>query len=65
MTTSEMIPTQVEEIMGGLTIINGDSHFPEPADLWTSRAPAKYKNRVPASVAQAARRSPLIVERLR
>ncbi|MDO8732573.1 MAG: amidohydrolase family protein [Actinomycetota bacterium] len=47
MSTSEMSPTQVEEIMGGLTIIDGDSHFAEPADLWTSRAPAKFKDRVP------------------
>jgi uncharacterized protein len=40
-------PERVDEIMGGLQIIDGDSHFAEPADLWTSRAPAAYKDRVP------------------
>jgi len=38
---------EVDEIMGDLQIIDGDSHFAEPPDLWTSRAPTAYKDRVP------------------
>ena len=30
-----------------LKIIDCDTHWCEPADLWTSRAPAKFKDRVP------------------
>ena len=30
-----------------LHVIDVDSHLTEPADLWTSRAPAKYADRVP------------------
>jgi predicted TIM-barrel fold metal-dependent hydrolase len=38
---------QVDQLMGGLQIIDGDSHFAEPADLWTSRAPASMKDKMP------------------
>lgn len=31
----------------GLRVIDTDTHWSEPADLWTSRAPAKYKDLVP------------------
>ncbi|HWL45230.1 MAG TPA: amidohydrolase family protein [Ilumatobacter sp.] len=31
----------------GLKLIDADSHYTEPLDLWTSRAPAKYQDRVP------------------
>jgi predicted TIM-barrel fold metal-dependent hydrolase len=31
----------------GLRVIDADTHFTEPADLWTKRAPAKYAERVP------------------
>ena len=31
----------------GLKLIDADSHITEPTDLWTKRAPAKYKDRVP------------------
>ncbi len=31
----------------GLFIVDSDSHWSEPADLFTSRAPAAYKDRVP------------------
>ena len=31
----------------GIRIIDADTHFTEPYDMWTSRAPAKYKDRVP------------------
>ncbi|MDO8361516.1 MAG: amidohydrolase family protein [Actinomycetota bacterium] len=47
MTTTTFDPARTNEIMGNLKIIDGDSHFAEPADLWTSRAPASYKDRVP------------------
>jgi len=31
----------------GIKIIDVDTHLSEPADLWTSRAPEKYRDRVP------------------
>jgi predicted TIM-barrel fold metal-dependent hydrolase len=31
----------------GLPVIDVDTHLSEPADLWTSRAPARYADRVP------------------
>jgi predicted TIM-barrel fold metal-dependent hydrolase len=31
----------------GLRVIDADTHLTEAHDLWTSRAPAKYKDRVP------------------
>lgn len=31
----------------GLCIIDADTHLTEPHDLWTSRAPARFKDRVP------------------
>jgi uncharacterized protein len=31
----------------GLKLIDADSHLTEPANLWTSRAPAKFRDRVP------------------
>jgi len=31
----------------GLCVIDADTHFTEPYDLWTSRAPAAYRDRVP------------------
>ena len=31
----------------GLKVIDTDTHWSEPPDLWTSRAPAAYKNKVP------------------
>ena len=34
-------------ILDDLKIIDTDSHWSEPYDLWTSRAPAKYRDRVP------------------
>jgi uncharacterized protein len=39
------VPT--EGPFAGLKIIDVDSHYSEPHDLWTSRAPAKYKDLVP------------------
>jgi hypothetical protein len=31
----------------GIPVVDVDSHYTEPADLWTSRAPEKFKNLVP------------------
>jgi predicted TIM-barrel fold metal-dependent hydrolase len=40
-------PTKVPEIFDGIAVIDTDTHITEPHDLWTSRAPAKFKDRVP------------------
>jgi predicted TIM-barrel fold metal-dependent hydrolase len=34
-------------VFAGLRIIDVDTHLSEPADLWTARAPAKYRDLVP------------------
>ena len=39
--------TAVSEIFPGISIIDSDTHWSEPPDLWTSLAPAKYKDLVP------------------
>ena len=36
-----------EEVLGDLKIVDGDAHFTEPPDLWTSRAPAGLRPQVP------------------
>ena len=38
------------DIFAGLKVIDVDAHISEPADLWTSRAPAAYVDRVPKVV---------------
>ncbi|MGY9081586.1 MAG: amidohydrolase family protein [Acidimicrobiales bacterium] len=40
----------------GLKVIDTDTHWSEPADLWTSRAPAKYIDRVPQLTERHGRR---------
>lgn len=35
------------ESIKGIPVLDVDTHLTEPADLWTSRAPAKYKELVP------------------
>ena len=37
-------------IIGDLKVIDVDAHITESADLWTSRAPAAYADRVPSVV---------------
>ena len=37
----------VNDVLAGLKLIDTDTHYSEPYDLWTSRAPAKYKDLVP------------------
>ena len=34
-------------VFGGRKVIDVDTHLVEPHDLWTKRAPAKFKERVP------------------
>lgn len=38
---------ELSSAVEGLKVIDTDTHWSEPADLWTSRAPAKYADRVP------------------
>jgi len=45
--TATATTTNADEVLAGLRIIDGDAHFTEPPDLWTSRAPASMKDRVP------------------
>ena len=35
------------DLAQGIKVIDVDTHFSEPLDLWTSRAPAKWRDRVP------------------
>jgi len=37
----------VADLISGIKIIDADTHLSEPHDLWTSRAPARLKDRVP------------------
>ncbi len=45
-----------DTILDDLKIIDTDSHWSEPYDLWTSRAPAKYRDRVPRMETRAGKR---------
>src|SRR5262249_35062444 len=47
MITTEFAVTEVPAALEGIRVIDCDTHFVEPGDLWTSRAPAKFKDRVP------------------
>jgi uncharacterized protein len=46
MSTTEST-TELRDLLKDIKIIDSDSHLSEPHDLWTSRAPARLKNRVP------------------
>ncbi len=39
--------TSFEPVFPGISVIDCDSHYTEPPDLWTSRAPASLRDRVP------------------
>ena len=39
-----------EDVYAGIKVIDVDTHFSEPLDLWTSRSPAKFKDRMPRMV---------------
>ena len=45
--TSTTTTTPPPLTVHGIPVIDIDSHYTEPADLWTSRAPAKYQKLVP------------------
>src|SRR6202022_2115197 len=45
-TSMERFPGFPEELKG-LKVIDADTHYSEPHDLWTSRVPAKYREKVP------------------
>jgi hypothetical protein len=38
---------EIPSVLRGIRVIDADTHISEWGDLWTSRAPAKYKDRVP------------------
>jgi predicted TIM-barrel fold metal-dependent hydrolase len=40
-------PLAVKSPFGGRKVVDIDTHFSEPRDLWTKRAPAKFKDKVP------------------
>jgi predicted TIM-barrel fold metal-dependent hydrolase len=37
----------LNEIFAGVSVVDCDSHWTEPPDLWTSRAPARLRDRMP------------------
>ena len=39
-----------QDILSGLKIIDTDTHLSEPAELWTSRAPARFRDQVPRQI---------------
>lgn len=41
------IAEKVRNTMSGIKVIDVDTHLSEPEDLWTKRAPAKFKDLVP------------------
>ncbi len=45
MSTASQLKT-LPDVLTGLKVIDCDTHFTEPPDLWVSRAPASYKDRV-------------------
>jgi predicted TIM-barrel fold metal-dependent hydrolase len=42
-----MRPLAAHELLSGVPVVDADTHVSEWYDLWTSRAPAKFKDRVP------------------
>ena len=42
-----MTSTVVGGVMDGISVIDADTHLTEPHDLWTSRAPREWVDRVP------------------
>src|SRR5260370_38560818 len=35
------------DLLAGIKVVDSDTHLSEPHDLWTSRAPQQWKERVP------------------
>ena len=50
------------EMLAGIKIIDVDTHVSEWPELWTERAPAAYKNRMPRIVGKGAERKWIIDE---
>ena len=44
---TQFAPTTTISPFGGRKVIDVDTHYSEPHDLWTKRAPARLKDRVP------------------
>jgi len=38
---------RASEAVAGIKVVDVDAHYSEPEDLWTRRAPAKFRDRVP------------------
>ena len=47
MTTYTDAYAPLKEVVGDAKVIDCDTHFTEPPDLWSSRAPAKFKGQMP------------------
>lgn len=45
--TQKLTSLEVDEMLEGLRIIDADSHFTEPSDLWSSRLPASLRDKAP------------------
>jgi uncharacterized protein len=57
-----MTMTEKPDVLAGLKIIDTDTHLSEPADLWTSRAPERYRDLVPRQTEVAGRMRWVIAE---
>jgi predicted TIM-barrel fold metal-dependent hydrolase len=45
--TTQTLDKPEADVLAGIKIIDVDTHWSEPADLWTSRAPAAMRDRMP------------------
>ena len=45
--TTRAVAATATDVMEGIAIIDADTHLTEPHDLWTSRAPGEWADRVP------------------
>ena len=48
--------------LASMPVIDVDTHFTEPPDLWTSRAPRKFKDKAPRVIRDAEGRDQWIVD---
>jgi predicted TIM-barrel fold metal-dependent hydrolase len=46
-TSADVDTRSTDSPLAGLKLIDADTHYSEPYDLWTSRAPARYEDKVP------------------
>ena len=44
---TDTLVAATSDVLDGLKIVDGDAHFTEPPDLWTSRAPVKMRDQMP------------------